>query len=54
MNSGKAIAVRMERLHFKAIRKNKEASRLLKNIEKEMRKTKPDMPKVLKLQKKDG
>ena len=54
MNSSSDNAIAIERLHLKAIRKNKKATRLLKKIEKEIRKKQPNMAKVLSLQKKSN
>ena len=54
MDSTKDITVRRERLRLKAVKKNGKASRLLKKIEKEMRKRQPDMTKVLSLQRKSN
>ena len=54
MNSSSDDAIAIERLHLKAIRKNKKATRLLKKIEKEIRKKQPNMTKVLSLQKKSN
>ena len=54
MNSSSDNAIAIERLHLKAIRKNQKATRLLKKIEKEIRKKQPNMAKVLSLQKKSN
>ena len=52
MNSSSDNAIAIERLHLKAIRRNKKATKLLKKIEKGIRKKQPNMTKVLSLQKK--
>ena len=54
MNSSSDNAIAIEHLHLKAIRKNQKATRLLKKIEKEIRKKQPNMAKVLSLQKKSN
>ena len=54
MNSSNDNAIVIERLHLKAIRKNEKATKLLKRIEKEIRKSQPTMMKVLSLQKKSN
>ena len=54
MNSSSDNAIAIERLHLKAIRKNQKATRLLKKIEKEIRKKQPNMAKVLSPQKKSN
>ena len=54
MNSSSDNAIAIEHLHLKAIRKNKKTTRLLKKIEKGIRKKQPNMIKVLSLLVKQG
>ena len=54
MNSSSDNAIAIERLHLKAIRRNKKATKLLKKIEKGIRKKQPNMIKVLSLLVKQG
>ena len=54
MKTNAEITSQMERLRLRAIRKNQRAGRVLKRMERELQKRKPNLAKVIEQQKKSA